>query len=229
MNEAEIRKIEEEIIRLVMASLPNYEVATPIDMPSRDSVLCFLTQPFAYSKLVFDTIKNTYEGDAVYVNFGAENYGAEALTADGNEGLITQMAADCERIILLAPAASSLMRLSRGEDACLAEKLLLRALLWEKDVNIWLDFKPSKMRKSQFFGDIADSLRLLGDMGIIISEELWEIHASKKEQKPLDFVGEFDAVSFENNSEIICTHDVIITPLAKDIMSEKNIRVVKPL
>ena len=229
MNEAEIKKIEDEVVRLLTANLPNHGCAAPFDAPGSECVLCFLTQPIAYPKLVFDTIKAAYEDDAVYVNFGAENYGAPALAADGNEARLTQMAAECERIILLAPAASSLMRLSRGEGACLSEKLVLRALLWEKEVGIWLDFKPNKMHKSQFFGDIAESLRILGDMGIVISEELWKIHTSKKEQKPLDFIGEFDAVSFKLNSEIICAQDVIITPLARDILNEKNIRIVKPL
>ena len=229
MNEAEIRKIEEEVIRLVTASLTNNKDAAMPDGPCCDSVLCFLTQPLAYPKLVFDTIKAIYEDDAVYVNFCPEIYGVPALAADGNEQRLTQMAAECERIILLAPTASSLVRLSRGQSECLAEKLVLRALLWEKEVGIWLDFKPNKMHKAQFYGDIADSLRLLGDMGIIISEELWEIHASKKEQKPLDFIGEFEAVNFKPNSEVVCTQDVIITPLAKDIINERNVRIVKAL
>ena len=229
MNEAERRKIEEEVIRIVSTSLQNNLNAAIPDECCRSSVLCFLTQPFAYPKLVIDTIKDIYDSDAVFVNFGTENYGVNALTANGNEERLTQMAADCERIVLLAPAASSLIRLSRGESVCLAEKLVLRSLLWEKDIHIWLDFKPKKMHKSQFFGDIAESLRLLIDMGVIISEELWKIHEYKKEQKPFDFIGEYEAVNFKQSTDIVCTQDVVITPLAKDIIRERNIRIVKAM
>ena len=228
MNEAERKKIEEEVIRLVTTALPNEGKAAPADeSPSAGSVLCFLTEPLAYPNFVFELIKNIYDNDAVYVNFAPENCGITALSSEGNEQKLTQMTADCECVIILAPSVSALRRLSRGQSANLAEKLILRALLWGKKVNIWLDFKPKKIHKSQYFNEITESLRLLGDMGVLAGEELWEIHAAKIRRAPLSFVTEQDVPAPGSKEELIISGDAVITPLARDRIIQNNILVRK--
>ena len=227
MSDNERGRIESEVRKLVAGLLPQECGCAPCSEPQQEQILAFLTEPLAYPGLARQAVCDSFGEDTAFISFGLAGCAASEQTAQDSEPQLTQRVADCEGVLLLAPGVPSLLRLARGESAILAEKLVLRALLWEKPVWVWLDFAPRRMHKSPFFRDVSDAVQALEAMGMNLSEELWAIHTGKAAKQPLAFVTEQDVLQVENGTELVCAKNAVITPLARDRASQNNIRIRK--
>lgn len=56
------------------------------------------------------------------------------------------------------------------------------------------------------------------------NEQICDINSAKQEKSLPDFITESDVIELGEDSDLLCSADAIITPLAKDRASQKNIR-----
>ena len=175
------------------------------------AILVFLTEPLANPERAYECVRECFGDDVSYI---------KAAEIEDEQELV-ESAAKAEGILLLAPGVECLKRLARGEGKTFVERLTLRALLWGIDVHIWLDFPLRPRHKALFFREIADSVHILEEMGVNVSVCL----CVAEEKTPPTLVTEREVMAHEPGSELICAKGAVITPLAKDRATEKNIRI----
>jgi hypothetical protein len=223
MNDSERRAIEAEVGRRVAQVLVQMEQdALPVQPAPAN--LVFLTEPLAAPDQAVCCVRENFGDDVGYIAFGLTGTGglaAETVTEDSAQAL-TERTAGSEGIILLAPGIESLLRLAKGECATLAEKLVLRALLWEKPVRLWLDFTPNARHRSPVFQSVADAVGALELMGMQVSVHPWVTGSGGI--GPLHLVTEQDVQKLPPGAELLCAKDAVITPLARDRASQNQIR-----
>ena len=190
------------------------------------ATMVFLTTTLATPSHVAACVADEFGEEVTYIAFGNEySYGLPSFRAEGNEQSLTEQIAQCERVLLIAPDAQSIIRLSGGKTENLADELVLRALLWEKPVHIWLDFSIKPRHKSAFFRELFDAVNALEEMGAHVRGYQWV--AGGLVGQPLTFVTEHDIMSQPEGGELVCTGGAVITPLARDKASQRRIRIRK--
>jgi len=222
MNDSERKAIEAEIGRVVAQILAQMEPDAPAEQPA-GAMLVFLTEPLAAPDTAVHCVRETFGDDVGFIAFDlTDTGGIPAEPAQGHTQALTERTANSEGIVLLAPGVDSLLRLARGEGETLAEKLVLRALLWEKPVQLWLDFAPNVRHRSPVFQSIAEAVYGLEQMGMQVSIHPWVAGGSNGE--PLKLITEQDVLNLPVGAELLCSKGAVITPLARDRASQNQIR-----
>ena len=132
-----------------------------------------------------------------------------------------------ETVLLLSPRTSTLSRLAKGEDEGLLEDLVLRTLLWGKDVHIWLDFQPMRFKRNTFFEKVLDAIEALEDMGVTVIAFDWTAELGSKPLLTLVTERDMMDAGQAGAQELRCASNAIITPSALDKAAELNIRIVR--
>ena len=158
---------------------------------------------------------NTEFGD-VYVN--------KAVNEDDLKALMERLVV-ARTVVLIAPSVSTLKNIAQGNDSDFVENAMLKAILWQRDVRIVLDFKPPKFRRGSFFENIVLSIDALTSMGVKVS--MYQVAIDKSNFNKLSLVTEVEVIQAHKAGEykIVCERGAIITPLARDKARELKINI----
>ncbi len=197
---------------------------------TRPDTLVFLTCPIASPQKTFSLIKEKFGPDTEYVVFddklaygGVREVRASAVGASE----LLEKTASAAHVVLLAPKISALQKLAAGNDAELAEQLLLKAVLWGADVDVWLDFKPMKFKRNTFFERVLDALDALTDMGVTLTT--YDCLPETRHTEPLTLVTERDVLdaAAKGARDLVCAAAAVVTPAAIDRAGIESIRIIK--
>lgn len=135
---------------------------------------------------------------------------------------IIDMIGTAKKVILASPELSLLRLIAAGDDQDPISKLLVRAILWKKEVRLLLDFEPPQFRRNTFFAGVADAIETLKSLHVSVD------HYDTGEQAALqrkDFITEKDVLDAAERPEklILCAIGAIITPSARDAISETGV------
>lgn len=145
---------------------------------------------------------------------------AEAL----GEGKLLEMAAQAKTVILVGPRLELLSQIAAGEDRELLSYLIVRSVLWRKDVRLYLDFEPPKFRRNTFLEGVAASLETLREMNVTVCPYYT---GDAAEQIGASLVTEADVLAAAQTAErtIRCRLGAIITPAARDALQTVDVTV----
>ena len=150
--------------------------------------------------------------------------GLDPCAGAWNEKILLQAVASSQNVVLLSPAPETLIRMAWGEQPEFLERVILRAVLWEKKVTVMTDFKTPKFRRGTFFERLADAMEALSDMGI--ETIAYSCFAGCNPELPALVTGmDVEDAHAQNKSRIACAKGVIVTPAARDRAAELNIKI----
>ncbi|MEA5051084.1 MAG: hypothetical protein VB021_06380 [Oscillospiraceae bacterium] len=197
---------------------------------TRPETLVFLTCAIASPQKTFSLIAEKYGPDTEYVVFDERlSYGGirEVRANGANLSELLEKTAAAVNVVLLAPKISTLQKLAAGNDAEASEQLLLKAVLWGLNVDVWLDFKPMKFKRNTFFERVLDALDALTDMGVSLST--YDCLPETRHTEPLTLVTERDVLdaAAKGVRDLVCAANAVVTPAAIDRAGLENIRIVK--
>lgn len=120
-------------------------------------------------------------------------------------------------VILVGPRLELLGQLARGEDRDLISYLMVRSILWKKDVRLYLDFDPPKFKRNTFLEGVASAIDTLRQMDVSVCPYYT---ADAAEQLGATLVTEADVLAAaERKDKTICARvGAIITPAARDAL-----------
>ena len=148
----------------------------------------------------------------------------ERLGQDITEKELMAKVAERGRVVLVTPGIGTLARIANGDDSGFLEYLVLRALLWGREVAVLLDFQLPKFKRNTFFERIIDIADALTSMGVKLlqyrcaGEEAAERHVLVTQT-------EVDDAARQGKKAVFCAEGAIVTPLARERAGELGIEI----
>lgn len=172
-------------------------------------------------------IRGRFGDDITYIDFGGSEFpskleqvvSAEELGTDKVLSLVNGSA----NIVLLTPRLKMIENIAHGRDESFVEFLVVRSLLWGRQVSAVLDFTPPSFKRNTFFERIIGELDGLRDIGI----ELISYDCSYEKTDEKSLITETDVVEAwkKGQEEVRSATGGIITPSAKDKAKELGVAI----
>ena len=180
-------------------------------------------------KSAASAIEKTYPEKISYIGFNGNTlpegiYGKVESAEDLGHSNVLDLIAKKKYVVLLAPKISLLEDIAGRRDNEFTAYIVIRSLLWNKNVSVLLDFEPPRFRNNTILGRVNEILGELKAIGIDIKEyELQDIY----EDGILELVTERDVrdAYLKEKLSIKKAPGAIVTPAAKDAARELNISI----
>lgn len=146
-----------------------------------------------------------------------------AISADSlSHEQIMDAIGTAKQVILASPELSLLRQIAVGNDEDPVSRLCVRAILWKKEVRLLLDFEPPQFMRNTFFAGVADALDTLKSLNVKV--DYYDTGQQAALQRK-DFITEKDVLDAAERPEklILCAIGAIITPSAKDAISQTGV------
>ena len=225
--EQRVRKLTQDIVGSLVEHSGGVAAGEGIKVPA---TLVLVTCAFASRKRTTELLEEKYGEDLQYLVFDDDLVFPDSKavrTSSLNPQILLNKLSMADRIVLLAPRISTLTNLARGNDSGVLEQVVLKALLWGIEVNIWLDFKPMKFKRNTFYARVLDAIDALVDMGVVFTT--YDCLPEGRTQPLPTLLTEKDIISAKDRGEdrILCADGAIVTPSALDAAELYGIRIEK--
>ena len=151
----------------------------------------------------------------IHLGEGSPWENADALSGAAlGEQELTKRLYRAKRVLLACPTVALLRSIGTGDDASAAARLFTKAILWQKQTAVLLDYVPPRFHRNSFLGSLSDALDALRDSGVEVAnycvptEDENELHTLVTEQT----VQQAHAAG----KNVYCAQRAIITPAAAD-------------
>ncbi|MEG0256988.1 MAG: hypothetical protein RR632_01660 [Christensenella sp.] len=178
----------------------------------------------AYASAIV-TLREKYGENIKFLTYGTEFTPGTEWTErveDLGEDAVLEKAAESENIVLVTPRIGILANIAEGDDIGFVEHLMMRAMLWKRNVGILLDFSAPRFKRNTFYEKLVTILESLKSVGV----EVFAYQCAKiREEGALELVTENEILeAYQNKAERIkCASCAIITPSARDKAKELGI------
>lgn len=127
-------------------------------------------------------------------------------------------------VILVGPRLELLSKIARGEDSEFLSYLLVRSILWKKDVQLYLDFEPPRFKRNTFLEGVSASIETLRQMDVAVCPYYT---ADAAAQLGASLITEADVLNAAQSKEktIRARVGAIITPAARDALLTAGVTV----
>lgn len=214
-----------KLIETIVAEVVRRVTALERQRQHPEDVLVLLSAPVAYPEALQKLLTAQFGQGYTLVDFQPDGTQPEALRADAlGQPRLLEMATQAKTVILVGPRLTLLGQIAAGEDGELLSYLAVRAILWKKDVRLYLDFQPPKFRRNTFLEGVAASLETLRQMNVTVSPYYT---GDAAEQIGASLVTEADVLAAAQTPEktIRCRVGAIITPAARDALQTADVTV----
>ncbi|MBR4309349.1 MAG: hypothetical protein IKT58_07115 [Oscillospiraceae bacterium] len=216
MNRELLHKLIEAIVAEVVRRVAILERRK--QHPER--VLVLLAAPLAYPKELKELLKAQFGEGYTPVSFternDLEDENTLFLSKLGEAGLMEKVTA-AKTVILVGPRLELLGKIARGEDQEFLSYLMVRSILWKKDVRLYLDFDPPQFRRNTFLEGVASGIDTLRQMQVTVCP-YFKGEAAAAKQSSLITEADVLAAAEEKEKTIHAQVGAIITPAARDAL-----------
>ncbi len=219
------RELLHKLIDLIVAEVVRRVAVAMRQAQHPEDVAVLLAAPIAYPKEL-KKLLNTQFGDGFTpICFTGKSELEDDTTvyaADLSEAELTERIAKAKTVILVAPRLELLKEVAEGRDESLLSYLMVRSILWRKDVRLYIDFEPPKFRRNTFLEGVASSIDTLREMSVGVYP-YFTGDAAKKIGASLVTEADVLAAAQRADKTICCCVGAIITPAARDALLTNDV------
>lgn len=216
-----------KLIELIVAQVVQRVALEERQRQHPEQTLVLLAAPVAYPKELQALLETQFGVGYTPVSFPQRcEFPEETLLyadALGQDNLMQRVTA-AKTVILVGPRLELLGQIARGEDAELLSYLVVRSILWKKDVRLYLDFEPPQFRRNTFLETVASSVETLRQMGVTVCPYYTGDTAAQTGATLICEADVFAAAQTEEKS-IRARVGAIITPAARDALLSSGVSV----
>lgn len=221
MNQEFIHKLIELIVEEVVRRV----AALERQRQHPEEVLVLLAAPIAYPKELQNLLTAQFGVGYTPVSFPEHSELADEhmlYAAQLSQTELMQRATAAKTVILVGPRLELLQQIAAGADSDPLAYLLVRSILWKKDVRLYLDFEPPKFRRNTFLEGVAASIETLRQMNVTVCPYYT---GDAVAQIGMTLVTEADVLAAAATAEksIRCRVGAIITPAARDALLTNDV------
>ena len=153
-----------------------------------------------------------------------EAFTVRSMETDRDKQRLMERLKQYADIVLYAPPLWMLRNIADGDDRGFMEQVFMRALLWEKNTKLLLDYEKPRFRRGTFYEGIADALGAIEGMGAEVKSLPLSV-GRPQGHLPLVTETEVTDAHREGRKRIRCAEGAIVTPLAWDAAKELGIAI----
>ena len=166
------RILMNEIIENIVAEVVRRVRLAQRKLSSPEETVVLTASPVAFPERLTAWLDERYCDRYVVIHLGPgspwEN--ADALSgAELGEDNLTKRLYKAKRVLLACPTVTLLRSIGAGEDSSDAARLFTKAVLWQKQTAVLLDYEPPRFHRNSFIGSLSDALDALRDSGVEIA------------------------------------------------------------
>jgi len=169
-----------------------------------------------------DLLHGRFGDDITYIDFGGNEFPSKlkqvVSAEEAGTDKVLSLVNGSANIVLLTPRLKMIENIAHGRDEGFVEFLIVRSLLWERNVSAVLDFTPPTFKRNTFFERIVEELDGLRDIGIELIS--YDCSYEKAEEKSLITEADVFEAWKKGQEEILSGAGGIITPSARDKAKE---------
>lgn len=214
-----------KLIEAIVAEVVRRVAALERQKQHPEQVLVLLAAPVAYPAELKKLLQMQFGVGYTAVSFPdkCELDDPELLYASRlGDAAVLERVTQAKTVILVGPRLELLRQIAAGEDRDPLSYLIVRSVLWRKDVRLYLDFEPPKFRRNTFLESVAASIDTLRQMNVAVCPYYT---GDAAEQIGATLVTEADVLAAAQSSgkTIRCRAGAIITPAARDALLVNDI------
>ena len=188
-----------------------------------EDVLVLVAAPTAYPEELKALLKTQFGEGYTPLCFRENCELPHALyAASMSQADILAQITKAKTVILIAPRLEQLQEIAEGKDQDFLSYLMIRSVLWRKDVRLYLDFEPPRFKRNTFLEGINSCLDTLKDMGVTVSP-YYTGDAARQIGESLVTEADVLAASERPDKTIRCRVGAIITPAARDALAVHDV------
>ena len=216
-----------KLIELIVAEVVRRVARLEREKQHPEQVLVLLAAPAAYPKELKELLKTQFGEGYTFLSFtqqpGVQDDGMLFADRLGQSELLAKITA-AKTVILVGPRLELLGQIARGEDRDFLSYLIVRSVLWRKDVRLYLDFEPPKFKRNTFLEGVASSIETLHQMNVAVCPYYTGDAAA---QIGATLITEADVLAAAQTKDKTITARVgaIITPAARDALRTTDVAV----
>lgn len=208
----------QKLIDAIVAEVVRRVVEAERQRQHPERVLVLLAAPVAYPKALRELLERQFGMGYTLVSFPDKSEFDDVLYVSqlGESNLLERVTA-AQTVILVAPRLELLKQVAQGEDSDFTAYLLVRSVLWKKDVRLYLDFEPPRFRRNTFLEGVSASIETLRQSGVTVCPYYLGDAAA---QPGATLITEADVLAAAETTEKTLRARVgaIITPAARDAL-----------
>lgn len=213
-----------KLIELIVEEVVRRVAALERQAQHPEDVLVLLAAPVAYPRELRDLLSAQFGVGYTLLSF-PEHCGLEdehmLQAAQLSQEALLERATAAKTLILVGPRLELLQQIAAGADREPLAYLVVRSILWKKDVRLWLDFEPPKFRRNTFLEGVAASIETLRQMDVTVHPYYTGDAAA---QSGATLVTEADVLAAAaGEKRIRCRVGAIITPAARDALLSNDV------
>lgn len=219
------RTVRNKLIEAIVAEVVRRIVLLQRQEQHPEDVAVLLAAPIAFPEELKNLLHAQFGEGYTPISFTGKTELDDELTMDAStltEADLTARIAKAKTVILVAPRLELLRQIAEGRDEDLLAYLMVRSVLWRKDVRLYVDFEPPKFRRNTFLEGVAASIETLRQMNVGVYP-YYTGDAAK--QIGADLVTEADVLAAAQRADrrIVCRVGAIITPAARDALLSNEV------
>lgn len=188
-----------------------------------EDVLVLVAAPTAYPEELKALLKTQFGEGYTPLCFRENCELPHALyAASMSQADILAQITKAKTVILIAPRLEQLQEIAEGKDQDFLSYLMIRSVLWRKDVRLYLDFEPPRFKRNTFLEGVNSCLDTLKDMGVTVSP-YYTGDAARQIGESLVTEADVLAASERPDKTIRCRVGAIITPAARDALAVHDV------
>lgn len=214
-----------KLIDLIVAEVVRRVTLLQRQKQHPEDVAVLLAAPIAYPKELKNLLTAQFgEGYTPICFTEKTELQDEAVLYAANlpEAELTGRIAKAKTVILVAPRLELLKEVSEGKDESLLAYLMVRSILWKKDVRLYIDFEPPRFRRNTFLEGVASAIETLRQMNVGVYP-YFTGDAAKRIGASLVTEADVLAAAQRADKTICCCVGAIITPAARDALSSNEV------
>lgn len=190
-----------------------------------EQVLVLLAAPLAYPEELKKLLKAQFGEGYTPVSFLERNELQDEnmlfVSQLGEAGLMEKITA-AKTVVLVGPRLELLGKIARGEDQDFLSYLMVRGILWKKDVRLYLDFDPPQFKRNTFLEGVASGIETLRQMQVTVCP-YFKGEAAARKQSSLITEADVLAAAEREDKTIRAQVGAIITPAARDALLSSGV------
>lgn len=214
------RELLHKLIEAIVAEVVRRVAVLERQKQHPEHVLVLLAAPLAYPKELKQLLEAQFGVGYTPVSFLDQNELQDEnmlfVSQLGEAGLMEKITA-AKTVVLVGPKLELLGKIARGEDQDFLSYLMVRSILWKKDVRLYLDFDPPQFKRNTFLEGVASGIETLRQMQVTVCP-YFKGEAAARKQASLITEADVLAAAEREDKTIRAQVGAIITPAARDAL-----------
>ena len=214
------RELLHKLIEAIVAEVVRRVALLERQKQHPERVLILLAAPLAYPEELKKLLKAQFGEGYTPVSFLEQNELQDEnmlfLPQLGESGLMEKITA-AKTVVLVGPRLELLGKIARGEDQDFLSYLMVRSILWKKDVRLYLDFDPPQFKRNTFLEGVASGIETLRQMQVTVCP-YFRGEAAANQRRSLITEADVLAAADRGDKTIRAQVGAIITPAARDAL-----------